>query len=134
MTSHPCPSSCGTKPGRSSRDEPSLPGLRRHPARRFHLVGMFHRFFFRRPKNSRLETHFIYRPSMFLEKTKPQNLNATSLWPQTMAGFFGSVPGRLFLEEKPQHFSCGTLIGNRMVVQPRPEIKMKRAGVFILLP
>lgn len=75
----------------------------------------------------RLKTSVIYRPFILLEKTKPQNLNAVSLWLQTMVSFLGKCQKSLFLEEKHQHFSCGTLIGNRMVVQPRQEIKMKRA-------
>lgn len=85
-------------------------------------------------KKSWLKTHFIYGPFSLSKKTKPRNVNAVSVWPQIMVGSFGKVPGRLFLEEKHQHFSCGTLIGNRIVVQPRQEIKMKWAGVFILVP
>lgn len=80
---------------------------------------------FSNTKKSRLKTHFIYGPFSLSKKTKPRNVNVVSVWPQIVVGFFGKVPGRLFLEEKHQHFSCGTLIGNRIVVQPRQEIKMK---------
>lgn len=36
-----------------------------------------------------LKTSIIYRPFILLEKTKPQNLSAVSLWLQTMVGFLG---------------------------------------------
>lgn len=113
----PCPASCDTKTGRSSKGW--IPISLLSTGILFPYLIWFEyvsHFLFSSAKKSQSKTHFIYRSFLFLEKTKPQSLNAVSMWLQIMVEVFGKMPGRLFLEEKHQHFFCGTLIGNRMVV------------------
>lgn len=112
----PCPSLCNTKPGSSSMGRAmhfllSNGVLLPYPApHRTYLI----RSLFKYKKKPQLKTHFIYGPFNLSKKTKPRNVNVVSVWPQIVVGFFGKVPERLFLGEKHQHFSCGTLIGNQL--------------------
>lgn len=109
----------------------------KNPYSLWHIVSMFHSdsIYFVcclfKYKKILVENSF-YLQAVCLGQNKASESQCCE--PQTMVGFFGKLPGRLFLEEKHQRFSCGTLIGNRMAVQHRQESKMKWAGVFILVP
>lgn len=64
----------------------------------------------------------------------PRNLSPVIMWLQTTTGF-GAKAKRVCLEERwQQFFFGGDLIGKSMVVQLWEGIKMKQAGVFLLVP
>lgn len=129
----PRPLSCSAEAHRW--EEPLFSIIKWHSVPMFHSDWVYFIYSLFEYKEKYLsENSFHLQAICFLGENEAAESRCCEHVASDRGGIFGKVPGRLFLEEKHQHFSCGTLIGNRMAVQPRQEIKMKRAGVFILVP
>ena len=85
----PCPVSCDTKTGRSSKGWIPI-SLLSTGILFWYLIWFEYvwHFLFSSAKKSQSKTYFIYRSFLFLEKTKPQSLNAVSMWLQIMVEVF----------------------------------------------
>lgn len=113
----PCPVSCDTKTGRSSKGWIPI-SLLSTGILFWYLIWFEYVWHFLFQVQKTLSQKLTLFTGHFCSWRK-QSHKVSMLWAcgfKLWWRFFGKMPGRLFLEEKHQHFFCGTLIGNRMVV------------------
>ena len=114
LISHPCPSSRGTKPGRSSKGRTPISCYQMVPMS--YLVWICFTYSLFKCKKISVENSLYLQALYVLGENKAIDSQCCEHVASDHGGFFGKVPGRLFLEEKHWHFSCGNLIGSRIGV------------------